>query len=227
MGSLLNRWDVNAWLLFYRTCRWRLQKAFYTDASIGATGCSGIGFEDIFLRWTCVSQVKRPPLAENEPGPLSLGDLQGVKPQYLSNIVVNEWRVAESDSKLNYGLLIMSPTEIERLDRQPQEEQFQHKLEPRDIDLSAAMATSAAAVAHHMGAYEQSTESFKQLQTVLGLGMGAPMVSDVEGLKREHCCLRVSTCSCNSEFLWLIWSKIVDLVSYYPLKNLGRVRDNV
>ena len=177
-----------------------MQKAFYTDLSIGPTGCRGIGLEDIFLRWTCVSQVKRPPLAENEPGPLSLGDLRGVKPQYLSNIVVNEWRVAESDVEHNYGLLIMSPTEIERLDRQPQEEQFQNRLEPRDIDLSAAMATSAAAVARHMGAYEQSAESFKQLQTVLGLGMGAPMVSDVEGLKKEHCCLRVSTCCSKTKF---------------------------
>ncbi|KAL9973415.1 hypothetical protein ACROYT_G019873 [Oculina patagonica] len=177
--------------LVYVFNRWRLQKAFYTDASIGATGCSGIGFDDIFLRWTCVSQVKRPPLAENEPGPLSLGDLQGVKPLYLSNIVVNEWRVAETDAELKYGLLVMSPTEIERLDRRPQEQQFEDRLDPHDIDLSAAMAISAAAVARHMGAYGQSVESFKQLQIVLGLSMGAPMVSDVEGLKRENCCMRV------------------------------------
>lgn len=170
-----------------------MQKAFYTDASIGTTGCSGIGFEDIFLRWTCVSQIKRARLADSEQGPLNLDDLQEVQPQYLSNVVVNEWRVAESDAELHYELLIMSPTEIERLDRRPQEEQFEHKLDPQDIDLSAAMATSAAAVARHMGAYEQSAESFKQLQTVLGLGMGAPMVSDVEALKRENCCFRVSS----------------------------------
>ncbi|XP_078369708.1 uncharacterized protein LOC144653552 [Oculina patagonica] len=177
--------------LVYVFNRWRLQKAFYTDASIGATGCSGIGFDDIFLRWTCVSQVKRPPLAENEPGPLSLGDLRGVKPLYLSNIVVNEWRVAETDAGWKYGLLVMSPTEIERLDRRPQEQQFEDGLDPHDIDLSAAMAISAAAVARHMGAYGQSVESFKQLQIVLGLSTEAPMVSDVEGLKRENCCMRV------------------------------------
>lgn len=180
--------------MFCHTFRWRLQKAFYTDLSIGPTGCSGIGLEDICLRWTCVSQVKRPPLAANDPGPLSLGDLQRVTPQYLSNVVVNEWRVAESDDQLEYELLVMSPTGIERLDRRPEEHQFQNKLDPQDIDLSAAMATSAAAVAQHMGAYQQSVESFKQLQIVLGLAMGAPMVSDVERLKKENCCLRVSKC---------------------------------
>ena len=50
----------------------------------------------------------------------------------------------------------MSPTKIERLDRPEGQEQFENKLDPEDIDLSAAMATSAAAVARHMGAYNQS-----------------------------------------------------------------------
>ena len=86
----------------------------------------------------------------------------------------------------------MSPTEIERLDRPEGQEQFENKLDPGDIDLSAAMATSAAAVARHMGAYDQSAEGFKQLQTVLGLGMGSSMVSDNEALKRESGALRVS-----------------------------------
>lgn len=176
-----------------------MQKAFYTDLSIGPTGCRGIGLEDIFLRWTCVSQVKRPPLAANQPGPLSLRDLQKVKPEYLSNVVVNEWRVAESDDQLKYELLVMSPSGVERLDHQQKEEQFKNKLKPEDIDLSAAMAASAAAVAKHMGAYQQSVESFKQLQIMLGLAMGAPMVSDVERLKGENYCLRVSTSK--TEFL--------------------------
>lgn len=123
---------------------------------------------------------------------MSLGDLQDVKPQYLSNIVVNNWQVGDTKSEQKYELLIMSPTEIERLDRRPEEEQFRNRLDPRDIDLSAAMATSAAAVARHMGAYDESAESFKQLQIVLGLGMGASMVSDAERLKRETCLLRVS-----------------------------------
>ena len=165
--------------------------AFYTDASVGATGCRGIGFQDIFLV-PCTTSSEHEELNDNESGPLSLQDLEGVKPQYLSNIVVNEWTINESDNK-EYELLIMSPTDIERLDRRQGQEQFENKLDPGDIDLSAAMATSAAAVARNMGAYEKSTEGVKQLQVVLGLGMGSSMVSDMEGLKRENCCLRVSS----------------------------------
>lgn len=163
---------------------------------MGPTGCSGIGFQDVFLTWTsCVTPGTHQPLADKEQGPLSLGDLEGVKPKYPSNITVNDWCVGDSETERKYELLVMSPTVIERLDRRPGEEQFDNKLDPQDIDLSTAMATSAAAVARHMGAYGQSAESFKKLQTVLGLGMGASMVSDVESLKRENFYLRVSISS--------------------------------
>lgn len=142
---------------------------------------------------TCRSAAKHEPLSDDESRPLSLRDLEGIKPQYLSNIVVNEWSLDKSEDDKKYELLIMSPTEIERLDRPEGQEQFQNKLDPADVDLSAAMATSAAAVARNMGSYDQSVEGFKQLQIVLGLGLGASMVSDNEALKREHCLLRVST----------------------------------
>lgn len=147
--------------------------------------------EDFFLRTFCIRPSKHEQLADNEQGPLTLGDLDGVKPQYLSNIVVNEWLLGETEEELRYELLVFSPTEIERLDRRPGQDQFEGKLEPKDIKLSTAMATSAAAVARHMGAYEKSTESIKQLQIVLGLGMGASMISDREGVKKENCCWKM------------------------------------
>ena len=172
--------------------RWRLQSAFYTDASVGTTGCKGIGIEDIFLL-TCRSASDHEALSDNEFGPLNLRDLEGIKPQYISNIVVNEWRLNDEENEAKYELLIMSPTEIERLDRREGQEQFENKLDPGDVDLSAAMATSAAAVARSMGSYDQSEVGYKQLQTVLGLGMGSSMVSDNQALKRESCFLRVST----------------------------------
>lgn len=105
--------------------------------------------------------------------------------------MVNEWTLDKSENEVKYELLIMSPTRIERLDRAEGQEQFDNKLDPGDVDLSAAMATSAAAVARNMGAYDESMQGLKQLQTVLGLGLGTTMVSDVEALKREHCLLRV------------------------------------
>lgn len=173
--------------LIYVFNRWRLQKAFYTKASVGKTGCLGIGIEDIFLV-TCSSDTKHKRLKDDEPGPLNLGDLEGLKPEYLSNIVVNEWKTNKSD-KDAYELLIMSPTGIERLDQSKQ--QFEDKLSPSDIDLSVAMATSAAAVASNMGSYDKSTEGFKQLQTVLGLGMGSSLVSDLHSLQRESCLFKI------------------------------------
>lgn len=177
--------------LVYVFNRWRLQKAFYTKASVGRTGCLGIDIEDIFLMRSCMAPIRPHRLKDTEQGPLSLGDLETVKPQYLSNIVVNDWKVGESEAEEKYELLVMSPTEIERLDRRPDDEQFKNKLDPDDVDLSAAMATSAAAVARHMGTYDNAAQGFKQLQIVLGLGMGAAMVSDVQRLKRETCLLRM------------------------------------
>lgn len=144
---------------------------------------------------TCQSAAKHDPLSDTEFRPLSLRDLEGVKPQYLSNIVVNEWCLDKLGNTAKYELLTMSPIDIERLDRPEGQEQFENKLDPGEVDLSAAMATSAAAVARNMGAYDGSAEGFKQLQTVLGLGMGASMVTDVEALKRENCFLKVSTVS--------------------------------
>ena len=70
------------------------------------------------------------------------------------------------------------------------------------MKLSAAMATSAAAVARNMGAYEDSTVGFKQLQVVLGLGMDSFWVSDVESLRRRNCCWEVRP-SCRSHLPYL------------------------
>ena len=103
----------------------------------------------------------------NDFGPLTLRDLKGIKLEYLSNIVVNEWIINETDdNQEKYELLIMSPTKIERLlDRPEGQERFENKLDQGDIDLSAAMATSAAAVARHMGAYNQSAEGFNSYRS--------------------------------------------------------------
>ena len=62
-----------------------------------------------------------------------------MKLQYMSNVVVNEWSHDE-DEKHTHVLLVMSPTVIERLDRREGQAQFEGKLEPKDVKLSAAMA---------------------------------------------------------------------------------------
>ena len=150
---------------------------------MGKWGCQGIGLEDLFLAsCKCASQTEWKQLGHDESGPLTLGDLgPDMKPQYISNVVVNEWSL-EEDEKQRYELLVMSPTVIERLDQEGQG-QFKGKLEPKHVKLSAAMATSAAAVARNVGAYEDSTVGLKQLQVVLGLGMDSFWVSDAESIR--------------------------------------------
>ena len=167
--------------------RWRLQRAFYTPESVGTWGCRGIRFQDIFLTMCKgTSHKEHEQLGNDESGSLNLGDLgPGMKPQYISNMVVNEWSL-DKDGKRNYDLLVMSPTVIERLDYREGQVQFEGRLEPKDVKLSAAMATSAAAVARNMGAYESSTEAFKQLQVVLGLGMDSSWVSDTQTLHKRR-----------------------------------------
>ena len=115
---------------------------------------------------------------------LTLGDLKKLVPEYISNIVVNEWSLDHTEER-KYELLVMSPNRIERLDRPDGKPEFENMLEPKDIHLSVAMATSAAAVARNMGAYESSTVGFKQLQVVLGLGMGSSLVSNVHTLRKR------------------------------------------
>ncbi|XP_068701621.1 uncharacterized protein [Montipora foliosa] len=194
--------------LVYLFNRWRLQRAFYTPKSVGKWGCKGIGFEDIFLVSCKVckgaSDMDHERVKWYQSGPLTLGDLRSeMVPQYISNVVVNEWSLDETERRI-YELLVMSPTVIERLDRPDGQEQFENKLYPKDIELSAAMATSAAAVAQNMGAYESSTVGFKQLQVVLGLGMGSSLVSDVQTLRKL-------------KWYWEILPVVVEIVLVLPL----------
>ena len=85
----------------------------------------------------------------------------------------------------------MSPTGIERLDRKPDEVQFQGKLEPKDIKLSDAMATSAAAISNHMGKYDYSVQGMTRLHTLLGLEMGATVISDIHSVEKESLASKV------------------------------------
>ena len=73
------------------SCRWRLQKAFYSPESIGATGCSGVTCQDVFPVCTCFE-----PNVENLNRPLTLDDLLGMEPEYICNVTVNDWRIKPS-----------------------------------------------------------------------------------------------------------------------------------
>ena len=115
---------------------------------------------------------------------LTVEDLKDTKPEYISNITVNRWKRDETSEK-NYDLLTVSPTSIERLDSKPGQDHFKGKLEPGDIKLSDAMATSAAALSMYMGKYDKSPEMGLSLNTLFGLDMGTRMISDIQSVRKE------------------------------------------
>ena len=85
-------WPYSKGLSFHSfSCRWRLQKAFYSPESTGATGCSGITCQDVFPSCTCWE-----PSSESLNRPLTLDDLIGLPPEYICNVTVHEWRMKPS-----------------------------------------------------------------------------------------------------------------------------------
>ena len=61
---------------------------------------------------------------------------------------------------------------------------------PDAVKLSEAMADSAAAVSVHMGSYEEAGDDYKNLFSILGLEMGASMISDTTS-ESTSCCSKV------------------------------------
>ena len=194
-------------------CRWRLRKAFYSKESQVTRGWLE-RFQEVFCPlWTCLkknssrksrqhAEQQADILGDHDPRAndpifegtepiekraLNLGDLRGMEPEYISNMTVHNWKKNEN-SERDSDLLTMSPTTIERLDRDSSSfEQFKGKLEPRDVELSDAMATSAAAIS----GYDSSLEMI-HLHTILGLEMGNTMISNFKAIKAESCCMKVS-----------------------------------
>ena len=127
---------------------------------------------------------------------MNLADLRDVEPEYISNMTIHSWK-EEEDSDSDDDLLTMSPTTIERLDRDPTTierldrdpstvDPFKDKLRPQDIELSDAMATSAAAIS----GYDDNLEVIR-LSTILGLEMGATVISNLEAIKKERWLMKV------------------------------------
>ena len=142
---------------------------------------------------------------------LNLADLGDLDPEYISNMTIHSWK-KKGDSDSDDDLLTMSPTTIERLDRDPTtierfdrdpttierldrdpstvdqspDDPFKDKLRPQDIELSDAMATSAAAISR----YDNNFEVLR-LSTILGLEMGAKVISNLEAIENEGWLMKV------------------------------------
>ena len=199
-------------------CRWRLEKAFYSKESLATKGCLEI-LHDIFCPlWTCLKRkqkqqsyhrerrgsyesLKDDPANERS---LNLADLGDLDPEYISNMTIHSWK-KKGDSDSDDDLLTMSPTTIERLDRDPStvdqspDDPFKDKLRPQDIELSDAMATSAAAISR----YDNNFEVLR-LSTILGLEMGATVISNLEAIKNEIWLMKVRGCPTRDQITFIL-----------------------
>ena len=141
--------------------RWRLQKAFFTEESVGSHGCRGISCKDFFPILSCFAccRTKHDPMTH----PLKMSDLRGVKPQYVSNVAVDYWRLnSSSQSTPPFAVVSLAPDTNQRIDGPPD---HTLKLKPENVDQADAMVTSAAV----MALSPEQDEPFRDLQIMLGL----------------------------------------------------------
>ena len=130
---------------------------------------------------------------------LNLEDLGDIDPEYISNMTIHSWK-KKGDSDSDDDLLTMSPTTIERLDRDPSTvDPFKDKLRPQDIELSDAMATSAAAIS----GYDDNLEVIR-LSTILGLEMGATVISNLVAIKKEIWLMKVKGCPTRDQITFIL-----------------------
>ena len=209
-------------------CRWRLEKAFYSKESLATKGCLEI-LHDIFCPlWTCLKRKQKQQSCHRErrgsyeslkddpanERSLNLEDLGDIDPEYISNMTIHSWK-KKGDSDSDDDLLTMSPTTIERLDRDPTtierldrdpstvdqspDDPFKDKLRPQDIELSDAIATSAAAISR----YDNNFEVLR-LSTILGLEMGATVISNLVAIKKEIWLMKVKGCPTRDQITFIL-----------------------
>ena len=94
--------------------RWRLQKAFYTRESVGRSGCYGIECHAFLPSSKCCQSYD----GERLIRALTLGDLEGMKPEWICNVLVDSWQWSSDVhvDRPNYELLTLTPSAIGRLD---------------------------------------------------------------------------------------------------------------
>ncbi len=171
-------------------CRWIIQNSFYYPKTVGRCGCSGISWRDLIL--FCPS-FSKPKIQETNPKQaLTLDDLDGLTPTYIGCATINRWRRTTSPREAHYEVLSMTPHGIERLDRAPEDQELHGNLMPMDVYLSDCAATSAAAIDHDMGGKQGDEAPFRDLKVMLGLSVGASVVSDKRHEEKRHFCIQVS-----------------------------------
>ena len=86
-------------------------------------------------------------------------------------------------------MIVKQPSSAGRAgnDTQINTNKFKEKLSPSDIKLSSAMAMSAAAVSPYFGRHKELERQTTHILTLLGFEMGANVVYDMKGERKENC----------------------------------------
>ena len=180
---------ADGYYIFLCLCRWIIQKAFYYPKTVGRCGCSGISWRDLFLFCpTCHKPITK---ALNPKQALKLDDFEDVSPTYIGCATINRWRRTLSPREAHYEVLTMTPDRIERLDRAPEDEELHGKLMPMDLYLSDSAATSAAAIDHDMGGKQGDEAPFRDIKVMLGLSVGASVLTDKRHEEKRRFCIQV------------------------------------
>lgn len=111
--------------------------------------------------------------------PLTLGDLEGMEPEYKTNITINQWRKTNSQFEKDCEILTLSSKGLERIDRKKNETEFGSEgfIKPNAIRLSSAMTTSASAISYDDGELQDADKSFREIRVMLGLGFGNNLIA--------------------------------------------------
>ncbi|XP_078351132.1 uncharacterized protein LOC144635894 [Oculina patagonica] len=159
--------------LFNAYYRYRLSNAFFMH---GAT----FRCEDVFP-W-CVGFNRDYDRVSEDNEELTLQDLAGVSPTFISNITVNDWQTS-SEAKSSHQLMTFSSEGVKLIGSDVENggmmsSDFTARFHPHHLRLSAAMAISGAAVSFNMGGYQSRLDMILDLFALLGIQMGDEMVCD-------------------------------------------------
>ena len=110
-----------------------------------------------------------------------MADLEGMEPEYKTNVTINQWRKTNNEFEKDCEILTLSSKSLERIDRKEKETEFGTEgfIKPKDVRLSSAMTTSASAISYDDGELQDAEKSFREIRVILGLGFGNNLVAQI------------------------------------------------
>ncbi|XP_065189494.1 uncharacterized protein LOC135820113 [Sycon ciliatum] len=102
---------------------------------------------------------------------LTLGDIESIKPEWISQITINNWRYDADDPRdVDCKMLTTSSKLVDIIDMTPDDDKSKFMdLKPANLFLSTALQMSAAAVAVETGTRSTVIQQFREIFVIFGL----------------------------------------------------------